>query len=225
MGIRRLTHSLSRVAHVRSLQRGWEPDRSCWKKAYVLYGVFITRYPTFTVPAFLNLQLVLKRIIFAPHFLKSHMHVSNFSCTINFLNFSNYFSQVVRMFIIVVTIFGICWLPYHLFFVYAYHNNQMTSSSYVQQLYLGFYWLAMSNAMVNPIIYYWMNSRLVKLSSIEGLITNSQPYFVRQVSNLLPGHYLLLLLAVPQRADEGRHATGCSVAQEFQLRTGPVPIL
>lgn len=67
--------------------------------------------------------------------------------------------KVVRMFIIVVTIFAICWLPYHLFFVYAYHNNQMTSSSYVQQLYLGFYWLAMSNAMVNPIIYYWMNSR------------------------------------------------------------------
>uniref|UniRef100_A0A182F760 G-protein coupled receptors family 1 profile domain-containing protein n=1 Tax=Anopheles albimanus TaxID=7167 RepID=A0A182F760_ANOAL len=63
------------------------------------------------------------------------------------------------MFIIVVTIFAICWLPYHLFFVYAYHNNQMTSSSYVQQLYLGFYWLAMSNAMVNPIIYYWMNGR------------------------------------------------------------------
>ncbi|XP_049537972.1 tachykinin-like peptides receptor 86C [Anopheles darlingi] len=67
--------------------------------------------------------------------------------------------KVVRMFIIVVTIFAICWLPYHLFFVYAYHNNQMTSSSYVQQLYLGFYWLAMSNAMVNPIIYYWMNGR------------------------------------------------------------------
>lgn len=75
--------------------------------------------------------------------------------------------QVVRMFIIVVTIFAICWLPYHLFFVYAYHNNQMTSSSYVQQLYLGFYWLAMSNAMVNPIIYYWMNSRSVYAGSVN----------------------------------------------------------
>lgn len=71
------------------------------------------------------------------------------------------------MFIIVVTIFAICWLPYHLFFVYAYHNNQMTSSSYVQQLYLGFYWLAMSNAMVNPIIYYWMNSRSVYAGSVN----------------------------------------------------------
>ncbi|CAO1429904.1 unnamed protein product [Diamesa hyperborea] len=67
--------------------------------------------------------------------------------------------KVVRMFIIIVAIFAICWLPYHLFFVYSYHNHQMTSSSYVQHLYLGFYWLAMSNAMVNPIIYYWMNSR------------------------------------------------------------------
>lgn len=72
-------------------------------------------------------------------------------CTIN--------PQVVRMFIIIVTIFAICWLPYHLFFVYAYHNNQVTSTSYVQQMYLAFYWLAMSNAMVNPLIYYWMNGR------------------------------------------------------------------
>ncbi|XP_055681896.1 tachykinin-like peptides receptor 86C [Lutzomyia longipalpis] len=67
--------------------------------------------------------------------------------------------KVVRMFIIIVTIFAICWLPYHLFFVYAYHNNQVTSTSYVQQMYLAFYWLAMSNAMVNPLIYYWMNGR------------------------------------------------------------------
>ncbi|GAB0086197.1 tachykinin-like peptides receptor 99D [Sergentomyia squamirostris] len=67
--------------------------------------------------------------------------------------------KVVRMFIIIVTIFGICWLPYHLFFIYAYHNNQVTSTSYVQQMYLAFYWLAMSNAMVNPLIYYWMNGR------------------------------------------------------------------
>ncbi|KAI8129157.1 Tachykinin-like peptides receptor 86C [Lucilia cuprina] len=67
--------------------------------------------------------------------------------------------KVVRMFIAIVSIFAICWLPYHLFFIYAYHNNQVTSAKYVQHMYLGFYWLAMSNAMVNPIIYYWMNKR------------------------------------------------------------------
>ena len=35
------------------------------------------------------------------------------------------------------------------------------ATSYVQHLYLGFYWLAMSNSMVNPIIYYWMNGKWV----------------------------------------------------------------
>jgi len=63
------------------------------------------------------------------------------------------------MFVVVVTIFAVCWLPYHLFFIYSYHNNQMASTSYVPHLYLGFYWLAMANTMVNPIIYYWMNGR------------------------------------------------------------------
>lgn len=63
------------------------------------------------------------------------------------------------MFIIIVTIFGFCWLPYHLFFIVAFHNKRLTANVFGQQLYLAFYWLAMSNAMVNPLIYYWMNSR------------------------------------------------------------------
>ncbi|XP_048512367.1 tachykinin-like peptides receptor 86C isoform X2 [Athalia rosae] len=67
--------------------------------------------------------------------------------------------KVVRMFIIVVTIFAVCWLPYHGFFIFAYHHRSFTNSIYVQHVYLAFYWLAMSNAMVNPIIYYWMNNR------------------------------------------------------------------
>ncbi|GFG38803.1 hypothetical protein Cfor_02815, partial [Coptotermes formosanus] len=67
--------------------------------------------------------------------------------------------KVVRMFIIVVSIFAFCWLPYHGYFIYAYHNNSIASSSYVQHMYLAFYWLAMSNAMVNPLIYYWMNNK------------------------------------------------------------------
>ncbi|CAM1306028.1 Uncharacterised protein r2_g1580 [Pycnogonum litorale] len=67
--------------------------------------------------------------------------------------------RVVRMFIVVVTSFTLCWLPYHIFFMYSYHNNDVLFSTYVQHLYLGFYWLAMSNAMYNPIVYYWMNGR------------------------------------------------------------------
>ncbi|XP_049845308.1 tachykinin-like peptides receptor 86C [Schistocerca gregaria] len=67
--------------------------------------------------------------------------------------------KVVRMLVLVVAIFASCWLPYHAYFVYAYHDPALATSSYVQHLYLGFYWLAMANAMVNPAIYYWMNNR------------------------------------------------------------------
>jgi tachykinin-like receptor len=63
------------------------------------------------------------------------------------------------MFIIIVSIFAVCWLPYHAYFIYTHHDRTLTYSKYVQHLYLGFYWLAMSNAMVNPLIYYWMNAR------------------------------------------------------------------
>ncbi|XP_070161072.1 tachykinin-like peptides receptor 86C isoform X2 [Polyergus mexicanus] len=67
--------------------------------------------------------------------------------------------KVVKMFIVVVTIFAVCWLPYQGFFIFVYHYRRFAESSYVQHVYLAFYWLAMSNSMVNPIIYYWMNNR------------------------------------------------------------------
>ncbi|XP_060819533.1 tachykinin-like peptides receptor 86C isoform X2 [Bombus pascuorum] len=67
--------------------------------------------------------------------------------------------KVVKMFIIVVVIFAICWLPYQGFFIFVYHHRHLAENSNIQHVYLSFYWLAMSNAMVNPIIYYWMNNR------------------------------------------------------------------
>jgi len=70
------------------------------------------------------------------------------------------------MFAVVVTIFLICWLPYHSYFVYAYHNKGIVVKTYVQDLFLSFYWLAMSNSMVNPIIYYWMNPRYVTIAEL-----------------------------------------------------------
>ena len=63
------------------------------------------------------------------------------------------------MFALVVLIFVVCWAPYHIYFIYSYHNPQITRISYISHVYLAFYWLAMATTCVNPIIYYWMNKR------------------------------------------------------------------
>ncbi|XP_022240173.1 tachykinin-like peptides receptor 86C [Limulus polyphemus] len=67
--------------------------------------------------------------------------------------------KVVRMLIVIVLIFAICWLPYHVFFLYTYHYPETAYTDYIQPLFLSFYWLAMSNSVYNPVIYYWANKR------------------------------------------------------------------
>jgi tachykinin receptor 3 len=63
------------------------------------------------------------------------------------------------MMMVVVIIFAVCWLPYHLYFIVISYFPEITSSTYIQETYLAIYWLAMSNSMYNPIIYCWMNAR------------------------------------------------------------------
>ena len=67
--------------------------------------------------------------------------------------------QVVKMFAAIVAIFAICWLPYHAYFIYAHHNQEIVKKPFIQHVYLAFYWFAMANTMVNPAIFYWMNQR------------------------------------------------------------------
>ncbi|KAH9359761.1 hypothetical protein HPB48_017213 [Haemaphysalis longicornis] len=66
---------------------------------------------------------------------------------------------VVRMLFTVVLLFTVCWLPYHVYFLYVFHNPSVVQSDDVQHVYLAMYWLAMSHAMYNPIVYYFMNHR------------------------------------------------------------------
>ncbi|XP_028177590.1 tachykinin-like peptides receptor 86C [Ostrinia furnacalis] len=67
--------------------------------------------------------------------------------------------KVVRMFVLVVMVFALCWLPYHAYFVLVYHHQSLASAPFAQHIYLGFYWLAMANSMFNPLIYYWMSNK------------------------------------------------------------------
>ncbi|RWS09663.1 tachykinin-like peptides receptor 86C [Dinothrombium tinctorium] len=81
--------------------------------------------------------------------------------------------KVVLMLITVTVIFGVCWLPYHLYFLYIFHNLELSAEPWVQHFFLGFYWLAMSNSTLNPLIYALLNKRSVNVvckSQFEFLI-------------------------------------------------------
>ncbi|KAF4071314.1 hypothetical protein AMELA_G00271790 [Ameiurus melas] len=67
--------------------------------------------------------------------------------------------QVVKMMIIVVVTFAICWLPYHIYFLITGLNKDLAKNKSIQQVYLSVMWLAMSSTMYNPIIYCCLNSR------------------------------------------------------------------
>uniref|UniRef100_A0A667XW96 Neuromedin-K receptor n=1 Tax=Myripristis murdjan TaxID=586833 RepID=A0A667XW96_9TELE len=67
--------------------------------------------------------------------------------------------KVVKMMIIVVATFALCWLPYHVYFIVTGLNKHLTRWKYIQQVYLSVLWLAMSSTMYNPIIYCCLNSR------------------------------------------------------------------
>lgn len=67
--------------------------------------------------------------------------------------------KVVKMMIVVVIIFAVCWLPMHVYLVLQNHHPSVPKFQYIQQIYIVFYLMAMSNSMYNPIIYCWMNSR------------------------------------------------------------------
>ena len=71
--------------------------------------------------------------------------------------------NVVKMFIVLVIIFCVCWLPYHAYFIYTYHDKEVVMEPYIQHVYLAFYFLAMANAMINPLIYYAMNARYLNI--------------------------------------------------------------
>ncbi|XP_070386060.1 tachykinin-like peptides receptor 86C [Dermacentor albipictus] len=65
--------------------------------------------------------------------------------------------KVVKMLFTVVLLFAVCWLPYHAYFLYVSHNPHVAYLDHIQHVYLAMYWLAMSHAMCNPLIYYCMN--------------------------------------------------------------------
>ncbi|XP_010887222.1 substance-K receptor [Esox lucius] len=67
--------------------------------------------------------------------------------------------KVVKMMMVVVMNFALCWLPYHIYFILGSVNMEIYMQTYIQQVYLAIFWLAMSSGMYNPIIYCCLNHR------------------------------------------------------------------
>lgn len=116
-----------------------------------------------------------------------------------------------------VVLFALAWLPYHAYFIYVYHDFRITSYRYIQHIYLAFYWLAMSNAMVTlahifPLLYIMsIHHRqhplcaLFVYRSIRSSTTFSMTGRVRKERSQRishPFHRLFLLFQIPELLPE-----------------------
>ncbi|XP_053573741.1 substance-P receptor isoform X2 [Bombina bombina] len=103
--------------------------------------------------------------------------------------------KVVKMMIVVVCTFAVCWLPYHIYFLLQIFVPHSKNPKMFQQLYLAIMWLAMSSTMYNPIIYCCLNDRFrigfkhvfrwcpfIRSGEYEGLKMRSTRYLQTQSS-------------------------------------------
>lgn len=68
--------------------------------------------------------------------------------------------KIVPMLITLSTVFSLCWLPYQVYFLVFPFIMPLVGPN-IKNIYLAFYWLAMFNSSLNPLIYCLLNKRLV----------------------------------------------------------------
>ena len=67
--------------------------------------------------------------------------------------------QMVKMMIVVVIIYAVCWLPIHAIKLIEEGHPDIYDYNHYQVIWMSAHWLAMSYACYNPIVYFWMNKR------------------------------------------------------------------
>ncbi|KAM6984891.1 tachykinin receptor 1b [Aplochiton taeniatus] len=125
--------------------------------------------------------------------------------------------KVVKMMMVVVCTFAVCWLPYHVYFLLHQFFPELFEQRYIQQVYLAIMWLAMSSTMYNPIIYCCLNDRFragfqqvfcwcpcVPAGSYEGLELKSTRCLQTQVSLYRASHTETSVSTILQSTEEQR---------------------
>lgn len=64
---------------------------------------------------------------------------------------------MVKMMIIVVLVYGMCWLPIHIVTLVGDYDPRLYEQEYTKLIWNTSFWLAMSHACYNPFVYVWMN--------------------------------------------------------------------
>uniref|UniRef100_A0A8C5D525 Neuromedin-K receptor n=1 Tax=Gouania willdenowi TaxID=441366 RepID=A0A8C5D525_GOUWI len=140
--------------------------------------------------------------------------------------------KVVKMMIIVVVTFALCWLPFHVYFIGIGLNKRLTKWKYIQQVYLSVMWLAMSSTMYNPIIYCCLNSRFragfkrafrwcpfIKVSSYDELELRSTRLHPTRQSSMYTLSRMDNTMVVVYDPAEGDGASGSGSARKHSLST------
>jgi hypothetical protein len=66
---------------------------------------------------------------------------------------------MIKMMIIVVMVFTICWLPINVFIIMGDLNQTIYEYEHIIYVWFLVHWLSMSHTCCNPIIYCWMNDK------------------------------------------------------------------
>ncbi|XP_055878069.1 RYamide receptor-like isoform X2 [Biomphalaria glabrata] len=77
--------------------------------------------------------------------------------------------RLVKMIIIVVSIYAVCWLPLHVITLVGDSNPTIYNNPHMELVWLCAHWLAMSHSCYNPIVYFSLNATFRK--SLKHLTT------------------------------------------------------
>ncbi|XP_056603089.1 tachykinin receptor 1a [Triplophysa dalaica] len=144
--------------------------------------------------------------------------------------------KVVKMMIVVVCTFAVCWLPYHVFFLIYQFRPDLSEHTFTQQVYLTIMWLAMSSTMYNPIIYCCLNDRFragfrqafrcfpcVPEGSYEGLELKSTRYRQTQTSLYRASRMETTVSCVMHQCEDGQKVTFGSIKGAAGRQAGHSP--